>query len=175
MKLFRYIPLIIIVLLLSLPSCIEDQEEPTNYYEWRDKNIEYINNLETQTEGGVPVFQKIIPDWDNSVYVLVRWHNDREETTNLLTPLSNSTIRVKYTLTNIEGDTLDTSSSFVCQPNGLVTGFWTAVTNMHEKDTVTAVMPYIAGYGYSGSGRILPYSTLIFGIRLDSIVNLVTN
>lgn len=174
MKFSRFLPLVIISTLFVLPSCFEDTKELSDYYEWRDLNIEYINNLEAQTEGGLPVYEKIIPDWDNSVYVLVKWHNDRKEDTNLLTPLSNSTIRVKYTLTNIDGDTIDSSSSYVCQPNNLVTGFWTAVTNMHEKDTVTAVMPYIAGYGYTGSGRILPYSTLIFGIRLDSIVNLVT-
>lgn len=175
MRLSRFLPLILIIAGLLLPSCLTDTKELSDYNEWRDKNLEYIFDLEAQTEGGIPVYQKITPDWDKGIYVLVRWHNDQQETANLLSPLSNSTIKVKYTLTNIDGDTIDSSSSYVCHPNNLVTGFWTAVTNMHEKDTVTAVMPYVAGYGYSGSGRILPYSTLIFGIRLDSIINLVKN
>lgn len=175
MKVTRIFPALFIISLLILTSCFGGSDELSEYLAWRDKNLEYINNLENETEGGVPVYEKIVPDWDNNIYVLVRWHNDRTETTDLLTPLSNSTIKVKYTLTNIDGDTIDSSSSFVCKPNGLVTGFWTAVTNMHVNDTVTAVMPYVAGYGYSGSGSILPFSTLVFGIRLDSIMNLVSN
>ncbi|MCH5232414.1 MAG: FKBP-type peptidyl-prolyl cis-trans isomerase [Muribaculaceae bacterium] len=172
MKISKFIPIILISVILILPSCFGDSDV-FDYTAWLNRNLEYINNLEKETEGGIPVYDKITPDWDSSIYVLVKWHNDRAETTNLVTPLSTSTILVKYTLTNVDGDTLDSSDSFQCVPNQLVTGFWAAVTNMHVNDTVTAVMPYYAGYGVSGSTAIPPYSTLIFGIRLDSIVKLV--
>lgn len=158
--------------LICLSSCLGDEADSADYSEWRAKNEKYIDSLEILTEGGKLYFEKVSPNWDKNVYVLMHWHNDRSQNVNKVTPLSTSTLKVKYTLTNISGDTLDSSASFTCVPNNLVTGFWTAVTNMNVKDTVTAVIPYYAGYGTGGSGKVLPYSTLIFGIRLDSIYNL---
>ena len=96
-----------------------------------------------------------------------------ERNQNKINPLSNSTCIVKYTLTNIDGDTLDSSASFTCKPNNMITGFMAALTKMAVNDTVTAVIPYTAGYGVYGFNSILPYSTLVFGIRLDSIVRLM--
>ena len=154
-----------------LSSCLNDDNNLADYSEWKALNDEYIAKAEIESDAHGLIYEKFVPVWDNNVYVLMRWHNDRAATDGDLTPISNSTIRVKYTLTNIEGDTLDSSASFNCQPNSMITGFWTAVTNMHVKDTVTAVMPYTAAYGAFGSGSVLPYSTLIFGIRLDSILS----
>lgn len=170
MKSIHYISISFIFSLLMLSSCLGGNDSSTDYSEWRNLNTTFIENAEKEMENGMLKYQKIVPPWDNTVFTLVCWHNDRSETLNKLTPLSNSTVDVKYTLTTIEGDTLDSSASFRCVPNTLVTGFWTAVTNMNEGDTITAIMPYNAGYGTTGSGSVKPYSTLIFGIRLDSIV-----
>lgn len=159
------------LLLLIFSSCLGKNDENENYSEWRTENEAFITKAETETENGALVYEKISPVWDNTVFTLMRWHNDREETANSITPLSNSTIAVKYTLTNISGDTLDYSADFKCKPNQMITGFWTAVTNMHVSDTVTAIIPSGSGYGAYGSGAVLPYSTLIFGIRLDSIIS----
>lgn len=156
--------------LVLLPSCLSTEEEVTNdYAAWRLLNERYVDSIENVTKDGSLVYEKIVPEWDKSIFVLVDWINDRTENSNLLTPLSNSTVTVKYTLTNIQGDTLDQNSSYVLQPNNMVTGFWTAVTNMHVHDTVNVVIPYNAGYGLYGNGNILPFTTLNFGIRLDSI------
>ena len=170
MRISRFFIVLFPVALLILSGCLgDDNSIPSDYTEWYNLNQEYITNCETEMEEGIFKYEKIVPVWDNSVFVLMHWYNDRSENVNKLNPVSNSTITVKYTLTNIEGDTLDSNSAFVCQPNSLITGFWTAVTNMNVKDTVTAVIPYTAGYGATGSSAIKPYSTLIFGIRLDSI------
>ena len=170
MKFTKYFIFLFGCALLLLPSCLGNNDNISkDYTEWYTINQEYIDSCELVMENGSLAYERVVPNWDQSVFVLMRWYNDRSETVNLLTPLSNSTITVKYTLTNIAGDTLDSSSSFECQPNNMITGFWTAVTHMHEKDTITAVIPYDAGYGSYGSGSVLPYSTLIFGIRLDSI------
>lgn len=155
--------------LFLLPSCMGDSYSANDYSEWRERNEAYINGLEKETENGELVYDKVVATWDNSVYVLMRWHNDRAETINKLTPLSNSTVTLNYTLTTIEGDTIDKGAGFSCRPNNMVTGFWTAVTNMNEGDTVTAIVPSNAGYGAYSSGGVLPYSTLIFGIKLVSI------
>ncbi|MCH5237580.1 MAG: FKBP-type peptidyl-prolyl cis-trans isomerase [Muribaculaceae bacterium] len=160
----------VFILFTTFSSCLgNDRSE--DYSDWRIQNQEYLDKAEIEMENGELVYDKISPVWDNNVYVLMHWHNDRKETEGELLPLSNSTVKVKYTLTDIKGDTLDSSASFNCKPNGLITGFWTAVTNMRVNDTVTAVIPYSAGYGVYGSGSVLPYSTLIFGIRLDSIIS----
>ncbi len=48
---------------------------------------------------------------------------------------------------------------------------WIATTNMLPGDSVTAIIPYTSGYGISGSNSVLPYSTLIFQIKLDKILS----
>lgn len=176
-KNFGFLCLPAAIFALSLSSCLGD-DETNDYTEWRNKNAEYINQAEAATENGVKVYEKMIPAWDKSSFVLMKWHNDRSLTASRLSPLDNSTINVKYLLTNVEGDTIDSSyrltangdSIFQCRPCEMVTGFWIATTSMHVGDSVTAVMPYTCGYGVSGSGSVLPYSTLIFQIKLDSIV-----
>ena len=53
--------------------------------------------------------------------------------------------------------------------NNVITGWQIALTNMHEGDSVTVVVPYNAAYGSTGSGAIAPYSTLIFDVMLKKV------
>ena len=173
MKLNRIFPILTACALFILPSCLGGNENPSDYSEWRVLNQNYYDSIEIATIDGILQYIPITPVWDNSFTVLMHWHNDPEENTSAITPLSTSTCHVKYTLTNIVGDTLDSSDSFQCVPNNMVTGFMAAITNMRVNDTVTAVIPYTAGYGAYGYSSIPPYTTLIFGIRLDSISKLM--
>lgn len=172
MRLNRLFPILTAAALFFLPSCLGGNEK-NDYSQWRNLNTAYFDSLSILTENGRLVYTQLTPDWDKSFSILMKWHNDREENPSFITPLSTSTCIVKYTLTNIAGDTLDSSASYTCVPNKMITGFMAALTNMRVKDTVTAVIPYTAGYGIYGSGSIYPYSTLIFGIRLDSIAKLM--
>lgn len=172
MKLKRLFPFSIITALLLLTACFNDNDTKNDYSKWRELNQKYIDSIEQVVIDGEFAYTRYTPNWDRSFSVWLRWHNDGEENTSFVTPLSTSTCYVKYTLTNVAGDTLDSSNSFKCVPNNLVTGFMAALTNMRVNDTVTAVIPFTAGYGAYGYGNVLPYSTLIFGIRLDSISNL---
>ncbi len=172
MKISRFGFLVLPAMLFAMSSCLGDDGIDEDYREWYDQNDEYIKKAETSGE-----YQKIVPAWDKGAFVLMKWHNDRLETENNLSPLDNSTVKLKYMLTNINGDTIDSSYSltdslYECKPNDMVTGFWVATTNMHVGDSVTAVVPFGCGYGVNGSGAIPPYSTLIFQIKLDSIVSL---
>lgn len=173
MKLYRIFPFIFVAALTLLPACLSNEDNYTDYSTWRELNQRYYDSIMTGITDGVLPYEKITPIWDPSFSVLMQWHNNREENTNFITPLSTSTCAVKYTLTNIAGDTLDSSPSFKCVPNQMITGFMAALTNMRVNDTVTVVIPYVAGYGVYGSMSVLPYSTLIFGIRLDSIPKLM--
>lgn len=166
---FLLLPLCLVV----LASCLGD-DTSTKYKEWYETNLKYINDCEAETNGAQRVYKKIVPDWDPSSYTLVKWIK-RGNTGNLMKPISNSTLNVKYLLTNISGDTIDSSygqtdSLFQCKPNEMITGFWIAVTNMNIGDSVTAVIPYQCGYGLEGSSSIPPFSTLIFQIKLVEIV-----
>lgn len=172
MKFRHLFPLLTVLSLLVLPACFNDHDNKNDYSNWRALNEFYIDSLSTLMEDGEFLYQQIIPTWDQSFAILMRWHDEGQDNSSSITPFSTSQCYVKYTLTNISGDTLDSSNSFACVPNNLVTGFMAALTNMHEKDTVTAVIPYAAGYGAYGYGNVLPYSTLVFGIRLDSISKL---
>ncbi|MCH5225876.1 MAG: FKBP-type peptidyl-prolyl cis-trans isomerase [Muribaculaceae bacterium] len=167
----RLFPILTILALLSLPSCFKDNDNSSDYSAWRQLNQNYIDSIDVAMENGEYAFTRFTPLWDNSFSIWLRWHNE-EENPSFVTPLSTSTCHVKYTLTSVAGDTLDSSAAFTCVPNQLVTGFMAALQNMRVNDTVTAVIPYTAGYGTYGYGNILPYTTLIFGIRLDSISNL---
>lgn len=173
MNLKRIFPFLIIASLIVLPACLGGNDDSKNdYAEWRALNEEYFTKMQTETEDGHLVYTEISPSWDKSFSVLMKWHNE-ERNPSELTPLSNSTCYVKYTLTNISGDTLDSSASYRCIPNNMVTGFMAALCQMRVNDTVTAIIPSTAGYGRYSVGSVLPYSTLIFGIRLDSISDLM--
>jgi len=172
--------LVLPAVLFGMSSCLSDDDEGNDYIEWRQKNNEYIETTENATSGGQKEYEKFIPAWDKASFALLKWHNDRQLTVSNLSPLDNSTIDVKYLLTNIEGDTIDSSyrltvygdSIYRCRPCEMITGFWIATTNMHVGDSVTAVIPYSSGYGITGSGSVPPYSTLIFQIKLKDIVAL---
>lgn len=163
--------------LIILASCMKGDDFDYTYSEWRQKNTDYITAAEAATENGEKVYQKIVPTWDKASFTLVKWHT-RGTTGSLLTPLSNSTIDVVYLLRSIEGDTIDSSYSqtvfgdsiYRCRPCDLITGFQIASTSMNVGDSVTAIIPYWSGYGVNGSGSVLPFSTLIFEIKLKQIV-----
>lgn len=176
----RYGFLLLPSLLVILSSCLHDSEEQkmmNDYQEWYNRNIEYVTTAESEKlPDGNLRYTKVTPKWDPSSFVLMQWQA-HGETPSRIRPLDNSTIDVKYLLTNIEGDTIDSSYSltangdsiFRCRPNEMITGFWIATTHMEVGDSVTAVIPYTSGYGYTGSGNVLPFSTLIFQIKLVGI------
>lgn len=171
------------LLLLCMSSCLGDDDKTINYSEWRTKNLEYFDNAMAATVNGVKQYTPVTPAWDKNSTILMQWHNDRSLTEKNLSPMDNSTVDIKYILTNIEGDTIETSYSLTangdsiyrCRPNEMITGFQIALTSMHIGDTVTTVIPYTAAYGSSGHNSILPYSTLIFGIKLVDIYAWETN
>lgn len=173
MKLSRVFPFLTVALVLVLSSCFGNSND-TDYTQWRALNTKAFNDsMALKDKAGNLVYSELTPVWDQSFSILMRWHNDRSENVNKVNPLSNSTCHVKYTLTTVEGDTLDSSPSFTCVPNNMVTGFMAALMNMETNDTVTAILPYTAGYGVYGYGGIRPYTTLVFAIRLDSISKLM--
>lgn len=160
--------------LLCLAACMKD-DDYKDYADWRNENIDYITAAEIEMIDGQKRYEKVVPKWDPATFVLMQWHK-RGNSASSLTPLDNSTVSLKYLLTDVKGDTIDSSYSqpdslYVCKPCEMITGFWVAATMMHPGDSVTTIVPYTSGYGITGSGSVKPFSTLIFQIKLDSIIS----
>lgn len=177
MKILRYIYFGAIALMTAsgLAGCFHD-DEPTDYTEWKATNEKYLAEKEAETVNGAKVYERIVPSWCPGVYTLAQWHNDRSLTAGNLVPMDNSTVDVIYEGKYVDGTVFDNSykntkdgdSIYRCKPSDNIVGFWSVLTRMHVGDSVTCVIPSDAGYGVQSSS-ILPYSTLIFHIKLKSI------
>lgn len=163
-------------LALVMASCLNGND-PDDYSEWYRRNETFIDSVRNALSGKDLEYTKITPDWAPGTYVLMKWHNDTLLTRKNLSPLNNSTVLVKYQLRDIDAKVLDSSYSMTTyrdslyrtRVNNVITGWQIALTNMHEGDSVTVVVPYNAAYGSTGSGAIAPYSTLIFDVMLKKV------
>jgi FKBP-type peptidyl-prolyl cis-trans isomerase len=160
----------------ALTGCTDDDTDDGSL--WREQNTQWVEKEAARTdETGQPYYQKIVPGWAPSTSVLMRWHNDRSLTASRLSPLDNSTVDVKYELKDIEGNVLQNSYSsttygdsiYRSRPCQNITGFWAALVQMHEGDSVTAIMPASAAYGAQASGKVKAWSTLVYTIKLKRI------
>ena len=161
---------------LLVTSCFEDEKTTAEKYEdWRLQNEKYVADAEAKkAPDGSPYYTKIVPSWAPNAYVLVHWHNDRSLTASNLSPMDNSTTQITYELFNVEGDRISDSfanrdSVYTSRPSSNIVGMWAALTHMNVGDTVTMVIPFQAGYGESSYSDILPYSTLVYNVKLKAI------
>lgn len=180
MNIKRYIipSLISAAMASGLSSCLGNDDDTYDYTEWMNRNETYLTAM-TDTVGadGKKVFRKITPLWAPEVYVLAKWHNDTTKTAGNLIPMDNSTVDVIYEVRYVDGTMLDSSYSrttygdsvYRCKPSDNIVGFWTMLTHMHVGDSVTCIIPSDAGYGLSNSSGVMPYSTLIYHMKLKSI------
>lgn len=159
----------------AITSCLGNDD--VDYTDWEKRNTAYIDSCSSVIENNNKVYQTISPVWSPSVAVLMKWHNNRSLTQSRLKPLDNSTVYVKYEVEDIEGTMIDNSYSsttygdsiYRTRPSNNIVGFWTALTNMHIGDSVTCIIPWQAAYGEKGSGKIKPFSTLIYRLKLVDI------
>ena len=163
-------------LCMGITSCFKD-EEPTSekYKEWRERNMAYVADAEAmKAPDGSAYYTKVSPSWAPQTFVLVHWHNDRALTASNLSPMDNSTTQITYELYDVDDTKLSDSfnnpdSLYTSRPSDNIVGMWAALTHMNVGDTVTMVIPYHAGYGESKHGDILPYTTLIYNVKLKAI------
>lgn len=175
MNIKRYfIPsLLSVALAAGLTSCLGNDDDSFDYDAWINLNETYYTRMEdTVGADGKKVFEKISPVWAPGVTILAQWHNDRSLTAGNLIPMDNSTVDVVYECRYVNDVVLDYSAKrdtvYRCKPNENIVGFWAMLTNMHVGDSVTCVIPTTAAYGASSSG-VIPYSTLIYHMKLKSI------
>ena len=174
MKLIKFIlPIVSIVVFSSCLGTDDDQ-----YEAWRSDNIQWMAEQESKTNpDGTPYYERIEAPWDFQGYVLMKWHNDRKATEKNLSPMSNSTVDMKYHGRLINDVAFDSSylrtspmdSVFRTKLNSTINGWIIGISQMHIGDSATIVIPYMQAYGANGSGNIIPYSNLIFDVKLVDI------
>ena len=68
-----------ICLLVGIVSCKESENYWTQYEEWRDTNDAwFIEQLGAKDSEGKPVYTKVVPSWDPSIYVLMKYYKRHE-------------------------------------------------------------------------------------------------
>ena len=173
MKKFLYITLAAVMAVTMLDSCLGNNVYD-EYKDWRETNAEWYYQ---QAASGQ--YTEAIAQWDPSAQVLIKWHNDRSLTEGNLSPLITSTVDVKYqgrlyNNTPFDSSYLNTSpadSIYRCKVNENIEGWMIALTRMHVGDSCTVIIPYPQAYGSSKkSDLVLPYSMLVFDIKLVDIV-----
>lgn len=159
-------------------SCGDDDNNWDKYEDWRIANEEFFDEQRYKLEDGVNYYQTLTPSWNTSAHILIRYLNDRSKTVGNLSPLLTSTVDVKYIGRLYNGVAFDSSytqvasygdSLFRTTPGSVIQGWTIALTDMRVGDSARIVIPYNLGYGVSGSGTILPYSTLVFDVKLVDI------
>lgn len=169
------------VLLLCALACSpggDDSNTWKDYKEWREINDAWMEEQAARTnEDGTPYYERVVPTWNKSAYVLMRWFNDRSLTAENLKPYSTSTIDVKYYGRLYNDVPFDSSYSqtaygdsiYRSQLSKAITGWMIAVTQMHVGDSVEVLIPYQQAYNDGSTSKVKPYSALKFGIKLVDI------
>lgn len=162
-------------------ACNDDDNSISlsDFQEWRKQNDAWVTEMQNRKNpDGTPYYQTVVPSWNTSAFILMHFFNDRAETAGNLVPLYNSTVDVRYIGRDCEGEPFDSSTlvndygklgiaRFAC--NGVIQGWSIALENMHVGDTCEIIVPYNVAYGTSISGKIMPYSSLQFNLRLEDI------
>lgn len=178
MKRFFYTVIVAIFAITMLDSCLGKTVED-EYKDWRNKNETWY-----QQQAASGQYTVLTASWDPSAQTLIRWHNDTMLTRNNLKPLITSTTDVKYKLSLYDGTPIDSSYNLTSPADSIyrsivnqtVEGWMIAVTHMHVGDSCTVIVPYPQGYGSSKmSDNLVPYSTLVFDIKLVDIHKYKTN
>lgn len=163
---------------VATTSCDDTTTNNWDAYEkWRSRNVAYYDSLKFHIEDGRNVYTTLVPSWNSSAEILIRYLNDRKLTEGNLSPLLNSTVDVKYIGRLYNGVAFDSSytlttngdSIFRTGVNTVIAGWTTALQNMRVGDSVEIVIPYTQGYGGAQQGAIPPYSTLVFNVKLVDI------
>lgn len=164
-----------LVIMATIAACNDDPDNVWDRYEtWRTDNESFFEEQRYKIVDGLNYYQTITPVWNSSAQVLIRYLNDRTLTEGNLTPLLTSTVAVKYRGHLYNGEPFDSSytqkdSIFTTSVGNVIDGWTIALQHMRVGDSAEVVIPYHLAYGSQSTGKIVPYSTLIFNIKLVDI------
>lgn len=175
--------LLLSLLLLSYTSCSEDDSTTDEFANWQERNDATIDQWAASGMRKIRVFTQDDTTTGKSsdyIYVQVLESGDGTES-----PLYTDTVRVAYrgrlipTTNYTDGFVFDETylgdfswhtagmlTMAISGSTSLVSGFATALMNMHKGDRWLVCIPYQLGYNAASQGSVTAYSDLIFDIAL---------
>ena len=175
--------LLLSLLLLSYTSCSEDDSTTDEFANWQERNDATIDQWAASGMRKIRVFTQDDTTTGKSsdyIYVQVLESGDGTES-----PLYTDTVRVAYRgrlipttnytdgfvfdetyLGDFSWHTAGMSTMAISGSISLVSGFATALMNMHKGDRWLVCIPYQLGYNAASQGSVTAYSDLIFDIAL---------
>ena len=148
---------LLICLLIGIVACKETEDYWTQYEQWRETNES---------------------SWDHSIYVLMKYYNDTSLNRDAQSPYQTSTVDVIYKGMLYDGTPFDSSylrtdSIYRTQVKQNIKGWIIALEQMKVGDSCRVIIPQTLGYGAQYmSSLILPYTTLVFDMKLVDIPGL---
>ena len=182
-KWLGYVGVILFTLHCSLftVSCSEDDSSEDEFANWEERNSAMTDQWAANSSlRKIRVFtQDDTSAGKNSDYIYVQVLEAGE---GIESPLYTDTVRMAYrgrlipTKNYANGYVFDetylgdfswhTAGMATMASNTLVTGFATALMNMHKGDHWLVYIPYQLGYNTSSQGSVTAYSNLVFDIAL---------
>ena len=180
------LPLLLLALIFVTTSC-EETKEAGKYDNWRARHETFIDSLAgvfaAQTDA-TPESERLYTYQDqiNDQLIYVKKHARKEGVESNESPKYTSTISAFYRMSYINGEVVqqnftgtwpgvfDAPSEFSL--NAVISGWAYTFPYMVVGDRWTLYVPYQSGYG-TGRGpdnTLQPYSTLIYDVELNAIV-----
>lgn len=182
--------LLSVVPMFGLISCSESEGEEDEYANWQERNNAYFDDIYAQaiasttddidTIRSFAVTNAVTPSKTDYIVVKKLQSGAIKNGSPMMTDSVKISYRGRYIPTTsypegyvfdqtYQGDfnwnTVHTTSTYF---SSFVTGFTTALLNMHIGDYWRVYIPYKLAYGESGNSSIKGYSTLIFDISLHA-------
>ncbi len=174
MKLNSLLLLPLLLFAFFATSCLDTQTTAEQYADWKTKNEAYFNSY----NDSVGYNKLTIPANRGGGIVLYKVLKEGDATSG--SPMYNDTVIVHYRGKLIDGTIFDESyegDTAVWDNNEnprsfaldrVVKGWTESFMQMHIGEKRRIIIPWTLGYGESGKGTILPYTTLIFDVKLIS-------
>ncbi|WP_455592523.1 FKBP-type peptidyl-prolyl cis-trans isomerase [Bacteroides sp.] len=185
------LPLLLLALVLT--SC-EETKEASKFDNWRPRNEAFLDSLEQVYQDKTdPSLKFFVPLTDPNGKIFYK-DITPEKTTLGVTPLYSDSVQVYYRGSYIFGDVFDQNylgkdgpdpdfdepldcyvSPYVDRPSGwpittVISGWGEVLQHMKVGQRWRVYLPQEYAYGTSGSGSIPGYSTLIFDMQLQAIM-----
>lgn len=152
----------------SMTSCLNDDNYET-YEDWRVENENYFSKMiDTLDANGDKYYTELkslaFPSYKILYHELEAGNEDGR------VPFYTSTVMTDYAghlyNTNVN---FDEGTNVVFKVNEVIPGWTLALQNMKEGAKWRIVIPWELAYGSTGNTSILPFSTLVFDVKLVKI------
>ena len=162
--------LLYILVSVLMISCLKDSDSE-DYSSWKEANEAYFNTMKDSInpETGKPLFTQVHSLAYPQYYVLYRVLSEGPAT-DTIKPLYTSTVNVDYSLYLYNDEDAQQESNITgVVGTGFIAGWTWALMQMTVGDEAEVIIPWQLAYGATGQNSILPYTTLIYKMKLVKI------